>query len=546
MSSDTAVATGLTTCLFCSLGCRAGLRLGGPDQYVPDYGEGAGEDYAGLCARGSMLAELTNHRDRLLWPLVAGKETSMADAVRRAAEALRVAAVNGRPMAFIDGNADLASLAQAAAALGKLLPKDRMAFYVPPADAELVAGCETSGAGTTAPKALRDADAILIIGNPFATHPVVAHWVLDRAKAAARGPLMVLDVRSGVTSAYATEAAVIPPGQEHVALAAMGKALGVRGCDADTSDIDAVTLGGWARTLSEASRPVVVVAAECGRAARWFEVGLLAGEIARASGGTLLPLTVYGGALGAARLSARLGLADFGTLCTLASESPGEVALCLGEGLADRLGGGRRCVAAMSLAPTGGEPCDTALPLAWAFETGGPVLLPGMGLVTSEAAIRPPAGVPTLSELAVALAGEPGTAVTDFADLPPARREGGDGPDLSPMTAAGDGQGPVVVLAGDGVNFADGSVTRRVSFAAKVLGEPTLALSRAEALALGVGDGRQVRVAASGAELVARVEVQQEQAQGQAVLSGAYPESQRLVSAACGGAGPAPVRVTIT
>ena len=111
MSFESAVSTQLSRCLFCSLSCRAGLRLAGPDAYMPDYPEGPGNDFAGLCARGSMFAELTNHRDRLLWPLVREpsgyEESELGRAVARAGQMLR----SGRPLAVVDGNFDLASLA---------------------------------------------------------------------------------------------------------------------------------------------------------------------------------------------------------------------------------------------------------------------------------------------------------------------------------------------------------------------------------------------------------------------------------------------------
>jgi hypothetical protein len=547
MSSNGAVETGLTTCLFCSLGCRAGLALGGPEQYIPDYSEGSAGDYAGLCARGSMLAELTNHHARLLWPLVRGvggyRETTLESALERAGETLRVGSVNSHPRAFLDGNFDLASLARAAAALQKILPKQRIAIYLPEADAALLAGCEASEADYLSPARLSEADAILMVGNPFTTHPVVAHWVLDRATSARRS-VMVLDARAGVTYAYATSPWVVRPGQEHAALAAVAHGLGVKGCEAASHGLDAAKAEEWAKALAAAKKPAVIVAAEFGRAARWFELGLLAGEIARVRGGGLLPLTVYGNALGAARLSARLGLGDFASLAAAAREESSGLILAFGEGMAERVAGAGQCVAAMSLAPEGPASCSTVLPVAWPFEMGGPVLMPGVGMVMSQPAIRPPSGVPALGDLAAAIAGGPGVPLSDLSSL--ARLQGGGAAmDLSALAVSGSGDGLAVVLAGDSVNFADGAITRRVSFAKHIFPQPAISLSAADAARLSVTDGHLVRVSGTAGSLTARVEVEEGQSAGWAVLSGAYAESQRVVGAAPGDGPRGPVRVTV-
>jgi len=537
----------MTRCPFCSLGCRAGLRLIGPDQYGPVYV--AGGDYSGLCARGSMLGELTNHRDRLLWPVVRTdsgcsgyKELSLRPAIQQVTESLRGAASGGQARVFIDGNADLASLASAAMAFQKMVGSDRAGIYVPQADAEMLAGCETSGADYTAPPAVGDADAILVVGNAFATHPVIAHWGIEQAPSRRPRPLMVLDARSGVTSQYATSPMVVAPGTEHLALALLAGQLGVADCRCESTGINTDTISQWADSLKNAEKPVVLVAAEFGRAARWFEIGRLAGQIARASGGKLLPLTVYGNALGAVRLAEKLGLADFDSLC----RSAASVTLALGTGMAERIGSGGRVLSAASLRPEEDSPSEIVVPLAWPFEVAGPVLLPGDNVVARQAAVRPPAGVPTLGELASQVAGLQEQA--DPGDLPPARKAAARKPDLTPLSAAGEeGENSVVVLGGDPINFADGAITRRVSFAREVLPLPILAVSTADAQSLGVTDGHRVCVKAdtSAVIVVAQVAVEEGQALGQAVLSGAYAEARQLTAPASADGQPTPIRVTV-
>ena len=57
---------------------------------------------------------------------------------------------------------------------------------------------------------------------------------------------------------------------------------------------------------------------------------------------------------------------------------------------------------------------------------------------------------------------------------------------------------------------------------------------------------RSTRIEAAGCTVVARVEVEENQLAGQAVLSAASAAAQHLVAAACGNAAAAPVRVKIT
>ena len=56
-------------CMLCPAGCELALSPGGPDQWQVAYPLQGGR---GLCPRGSALAELLNHRGRLL---AAGRRT---------------------------------------------------------------------------------------------------------------------------------------------------------------------------------------------------------------------------------------------------------------------------------------------------------------------------------------------------------------------------------------------------------------------------------------------------------------------------------------
>jgi hypothetical protein len=188
-----------------------------------------------------------------------------------------------------------------------------------------------------------------------------------------------------------------------------------------------------------------------------------------------------------------------------------------------------------------------AVPIAWPFETDGSVLSPEGKLVPCPAATAPPAGVPTLSELARGLTEGPGHGDGDQpvgSDLQAALPDE-QTPDFSALETVGDGDGPAVVLVGDPVNFADGAITRRVSFPAKALPVPVLALAFDDARKAHVADGQTVEVSSCGASLTAQVQVEEHQVAGQAALYGAYAESQRLVAAACGDGPVAPVRVSL-
>jgi len=363
----------------------------------------------------------------------------------------------------------------------------------------------------------------------------VAHWLLHPRWAKPRRPLLVLDIRGGITQAYGSSRYVVSAGQTHLVLAALARALGVnKGCESSAAGL----VEGWAKSLAGSRNAVVVVGSEFGRAARWYEIGRLAGEIAGAVGGSLLPLTVYGNALGALRLAEKLGLAECGEFSAPPQGEEAEgLTLALGTGLAELVCGSGDCVAATALRPAVPARCRVVLPVAWPFEVGGPVMLPGTGVVTSQAAIAPPAGVPTVGELVEALVGgRPAAPLAQFGDLPRVERGRSRALNLSVLEPRGAAEGLLTVLAGDSVNFADGSISRRVSFAQNVQPLPTLALSRVEASRLGLSDGEVVGLSTGGpqAAVSAMVAIEEDQAEGRATLSGAYAEARRLVAEACG------------
>jgi len=89
--SAAVVETPAARCLLCNVGCPVRIRKGGPDRYLPDSpARDAG--YAGLCGRGSVLADLLDHPDRLLNAsrCTAGgcQEIGLAAAMQEAAAAL--------------------------------------------------------------------------------------------------------------------------------------------------------------------------------------------------------------------------------------------------------------------------------------------------------------------------------------------------------------------------------------------------------------------------------------------------------------------------
>jgi len=517
--SSAVVETPAARCLLCNVGCPVRIRKGGPDRYLPDYLPHAG--YAGLCGRGSVLADLLDHPDRLLNAsrCTAGgcQEIDLAAAMQEAAAALR--AVRPAAAAIVaDGNLDLDTLAAA----GRLAASVGAAWsvFVPPSDAGLVHGLDAGGGAFIGPEDLADADAILIVGNAYATHPVAAHWVFEARKVRPRMPVLVMADASGVTADYATS--VFQPrlmsGEAARAVAA------IRTGQTESLGPEARTLATWHERLRGGKSLAIVVGAELDYAdarALGTEVARLAAEL----GAKVCPLTTYGAAWGAVRLAASAGAASVETILAKAPRT----LLVMGVDLDSSLGRAAvgpaldkvvNLIYAGPMVNRTSRRASLVLPAAFPFEAAGRALLGPGREVRVGPLLRPPAGVPTIREILAALgssADDETPADVSAAVTVAAGQAGGKADGGSP-------EGLLVAPAQDPFHFADGSLTRSAAWPQIVRPRPVLAMAEIDAQAAGLVDRGRAVVEGPGGSVEVEVAAGSTQRPGQARISAAFAE----------------------
>jgi hypothetical protein len=516
--SAAVVETPAARCLLCNVGCPVRIRKGGPDRYLPDYLPHAG--YAGLCGRGSVLADLLDHPDRLLNAsrCTAGgcQEIDLAAAMQEAAATLR--AGGGAAAIIADGNLDLDTLAAA----GRLAASVGAAWsvFVPPSDAGLVHGLDAGGGAFIGPEDLADADAILVVGNAYATHPVAAHWVFEVRKARPRMPVLVMADASGVTADYATS--VFQPclrsGEAARAVAAIltgqTDALGSPGRPLTT----------WRDRLRGCKSLAIVVGAELDYAdarALGTEVARLAAEL----GAKVCPLTTYGAAWGAVRLAASAGAASVETILAKAPRT----LLVMGVDLDSSLGRAAvgpaldkvvNLIYAGPMVNRTSRRASLVLPAAFPFEVAGRALLGPGREVRVGSLLRPPAGVPTIREILAALgssADDETPADVSAAVTVAAWQAGGKADGGSP-------EGLLVAPAQDPFHFADGSLTRLGGWPRVVRPRPVLAMAEIDAQAADLVDRGRAVVEGPGGSVEVEVAAGSAQRPGQARISAAFAE----------------------
>jgi len=533
MSSDGSTQTADATsarCLLCSIGCPVRATRAGPDHYIPDYVPHAG--YVGLCGRGSVLVELADHPERLLEARQGEEAVETAEAAAGIAEALRG---GSSPAIVVDGNTDIDTLAAVGRLVGRFAADvgARWSVYVPPADAGLVHGLDASETYFIGPEKLADADAMLVIGNVFATHPVASHWIFKARATHRQMPLLLIGDPATATAKFATRLY-----QPRLGVGEAARAVAAIRTGRTDALADAGVLAGWKEPLASAKKPAIVVGAEMGYAdarALGVEVAALAPGV-RA---TVCPLTAYGGAWGALRTAAASG-----AICPVELFSnPPDVLLVIGADLESAMGT-KALPAACELLYVGPMPnrlsgrASLVVPAAFSFETAGRTLLGPDRPIQFEPLMAPPAGVPTVREI-LRMAGAP-AGVTADVSAPCS------GPEMPAAGKAEPGEGICLALATDPIHFDDGSLTHLASWPQSVRARPVLLMARSDAEAAGVGDAQAAVIDGPGGSVTVEVVVSEAHRAGQARASAAFAEVRNVFGWAWNGAKPGtPVRVTV-
>jgi len=486
-------------CTLCPAGCGLGLAPAGPDQWTPEYSAAAG---AGVCPRGSALASLVAHPGRIVSP---GRRRGDALEPVDMQSALRavLAAAEGREVVLLlDGNVPREQIATAAA-WADAWPAARLCLVVEPADAQVLAGVDASGADYLSDESLADCDGFVIVGDAFSANPRCSRGVFDRRRAQPRTPIVVIDPAVGAAAKFATHRVDVAPGGELAALKGLSAGSPIEGC----------------------GRLGVLIAAEVGRTTRWAEIGYAAGKLAAAKGGGVAVQTTGMNALAAVRLAKALGtisLAD-----ALASDG---VRVAVGCDVAGMLGRDDVGIlaAAAPLPNCTTEAAEIVLPLALPAESGGTFLRAGEP--TEVAALMPaPAGVGQPAELVAMLASAAGAARPAPAGVAEMGRLTGEPP------AGESGQAPsgtVLLLGRQAVDAGCGTLTGQAAWQAALEPRLELRMNPQDAAGANIENLATVTVRANGRVLTASARLAPELPAGRVVLPEGRPEARALLAGA--------------
>jgi len=515
--ADAAIAR----CLLCNVGCPVRIVQSGPDRYIPDYVPHAG--YAGLCSRGSVLMEFLDHPQRLLGAErgtnVDRRPVALAQAFQEAADALR--SREGGAAVIVDGNLDL----DAVAAVGRLAAANSAPWcvFVPPSDLGLVRGLDAAGCEFIGPEGLATADALLVIGNIFATHPVAAHWIFEARAKSRRMPVLVMADGSAVTAEFATSVF-----QPRLAAGAAAQAVAaIRTGKTDIAGPGARGLAAWKEHLQKAKSPAIVVSAELGA----YDGQTLGTEVARLAAemhARVLPLTTYGNAWGALRLAAAGGAQPIEKVL---AGSP-RTLLVIGADLESALG--KRAVGpalerTKRLIYVGPMPnrvsrrAGLVLPAAFVFETAGRALLGPGREVQFGPLMAPPAGVPMVREIIHGLGG-PADVLADVSGKVAAASEAAAEAAADAPDARADADGLILAPAADPFHFADGSLTRLASWPPVVRPRPLLVMAESDARAANLADTGLAVIDGPAGSVEVEAVVSTAERPGQARVSAAFAE----------------------
>ncbi len=211
---------------MCPLGCDIAFRAKGEAVAGPEFCANRGPHGARLCARGLYGTELLNHYQRVATPLVRNngvlRETSWEAATARLASAVLevIEGAGSEAIALVTDPTHSTEELEAIGQLAGMLGTRSVSCMFEPQDWPLVLA-----GGSADASSLEEANCIIVFGDVFFTHPVLARVVLD-AKYTARGnSLFVVDPRRSNTAWFASEHVQNRPGTEALVLACLLKAL---------------------------------------------------------------------------------------------------------------------------------------------------------------------------------------------------------------------------------------------------------------------------------------------------------------------------------
>jgi len=532
-----------TECLFCSMCCEVAVEA---------TDAGIRPSYEGLtdcrrCARGHYIAELLRLPKRLNRARVREdgvvREISLDEAVSICVEKLNAIDLRDEVAVIVDGNKRCEDLSAAVQFAERCLDRRNCAVFLPPADEELLNGLFHIGFETPDMEAIEASDAILMVGDGFATHPVIARSVLEARDRARANRFIVIDSIGGKAAKFATDAVRVTPCGEVFFLEALVKASegasekvgGILTDDdiselADKAGVSEGDVRNIAEALKEAETPVILISSVDGRTAAYDRIGALSAALAAGVNARLLPLLSYGNGLGAYRFARVSGLPRAGRVFSRILNGEVKCLISIGADLASALPAEiwqqvrSNLDVLMVLSPLPNESVEAAdivFPSGFWFEANGTVLDSLRGVEHFVAIMPPPKGACSDAEILHRVAARLTGKEEPWEKFNEACLTGALEASISaPASSVVKPQGETVVVGDSGaVHCADGSVTRFASWAKMADGEPVVRMSPTRASAGDLKHDDTAIIETEKGKVQARVEIDSDIPDGVVALS---------------------------
>ncbi|HID56099.1 TPA: hypothetical protein EYP37_06195 [Candidatus Poribacteria bacterium] len=494
-----------TVCLFCSLGCELEIETDGKEakriKYLPESRLNQGS----LCPRGNSLLELLNHPARL----IAASER-MEDRFVQIRLDEAIAKISDRLKGVADSFAVIigANATNEEISLARSLGGENFALGTEPQDLDILLGLSKEVSYGT-PEELSQSNCTIAVGDVFTKHPALAKRVLEARYKSRDNLLITLDTKNGRTSWFADYHVQISPGAEALALAHMldpssfSEALG----EASSALQDA------AKRFREAEVGFILISGGFGQIGDGAACAALACRLAKSCPGRkyVLPLFTYGNVEGAFK-----SVLPHKTVAQIIEEIyQGRIKALFSFGY-DLLSAYphervREALEKLELlvvsSPFENESAKLAhflLPESVWLEREGTVLT-AFGIEHKLEPVLPPPGDAKSD-------GELIKALSQGIESAPVELKEPKSIDLNERVsnlAASLGGERLLVFQSDTMNFADGSITGKLSWISRNSAPPALNISKDDAAELGLEDGDEVILKGDGRELRLPVKLSQ-------------------------------------
>jgi len=541
-----------TRCLFCSMQCPVSVEVTRGGRFLPRYGTLPDGTLHPLCGRGNLIAELASGRGRLSMPLIR-QNGELSPLSLQEALGILSGWLSRKPASnalIIDGNLPEEDIKAGAAFASGVLDGAPAAVFLPPCDEQALDGLDASSCPLGSWARLGASDLFLAIGDVFCSHPVAARNILKALRESKENRLVVLDSRRSRTSAHAHSFFFAPPGALAVFLSALAEKFSsklpevrsaIGGLNLanllEEASIPSGTVNALADLLSGARAPIFFLDVTMGREPDWEAVAAVTSLLARATGGSVIPLFTYGNARGAWQTRRRFNLAS---VSDFVSSFPSAIEVLLLVNCAflsyfpdsyfsDLVSRAKKVVAISPLSPEKSLEISMALPSSWWFEETGLVSASTGESVSIAPVLSSPSGVESPRELLRLLSSLLGRA----SRLEEGAPEGGETPKASPggfelkvLKKASPGKFRLVATSGP-YNFAEGAVTRRCGWP-ELMEEPEISLNPEDARSRNWREGRLLRLSSPYDTVSLPLKLDARLPRGIASVSEHFVETRRL------------------